>query len=268
MLSVAGSDPSGGAGIQADLKTFAAHGVYGAAVISAITVQNSRGVTAVQPLEPELVGAQIQAVLSDLPVAAVKLGMLANAPVLSAVARGLRQLAPQVPVVIDPVLRSTSGRELLQAAALPELLGRLLPLATLLTPNLGELELLDGIEEPLALRCRRLGVALLVKGGHGRADLLEDRLLLPDGRQQRFSHRRVATGSSHGTGCVLSAAIAARLALGQELASAVQHSISWLQGLLRAGVSWRLGAGQGPLPVGLPQAPAPGLEPSAPDKAD
>jgi hydroxymethylpyrimidine/phosphomethylpyrimidine kinase len=250
VLVAAGSDPSGGAGLQADLKVMADHGVYGAAAVTALTVQNTRGVREVHPVAPALVREQLGAVLEDLPVAAIKLGMLGELGVLRAVAGLLAERARGVPVVLDPVLRASSGAALLEAEALDALLCELLPHVTLITPNLLELATLErGL--PLAERCRRLGVALLIKGGHGEGELLEDRLLLPDGVECRYTHPRQPAGNLHGTGCVLSSAIAARIARGAPLRQAVGGAIGYLQGRIAAGVGWQLGGGEGPLPVGL-----------------
>ncbi|MBB6099650.1 hydroxymethylpyrimidine/phosphomethylpyrimidine kinase [Deinobacterium chartae] len=248
-LTVAGSDPSGGAGVQADLKTFAAHGVYGLSALTLLTVQNTLGVRRVQVIEPELVHEQIQALLEDFEVAAVKIGALGSAGVVQAVARALE--ACSAPLVIDPVLLSTSGRALLDAAGLEALRALLLPRAALITPNLPEAEVLCELPGG-ALRSEGLEafvadpppLPLLLKGGHGAGETLSD-ILLWRGRQRRFTHPRRFTQHTHGTGCTLSSAVAARLALGCDLEEAVAGAVAYLQRALESAPG--LGRGRGPL---------------------
>lgn len=256
-LSVAGSDPSGGAGIQADLKTFAAHGVYGMAVLTALTAQNTREVRGIRAVEPDFVRLQLQAVIDDIPPDAVKVGMVATAGIAGAVADGLSRLptrrgrARPCPVVVDPVMVSTSGAALLDPAAEAALLDRLVPLATLVTPNLPEAErLLRG--ESATRWTARTGVALLLKDGHGTAAEVRDRLVLPDGSQHIFTHPRVESDNTHGTGCTLSSAIAAHLARGLGLPAAVERSIAWLAEVIAASAGHGLGGGSGPLLHGAP----------------
>jgi hydroxymethylpyrimidine/phosphomethylpyrimidine kinase len=240
VLSIAGSDPCGGAGIQADLKTFADHGVFGCAAITALTVQAPSGVLAVHPVAAEVVHDQVVAVLREVPVAAIKVGMLGELRVVRAVHRALMERAPGTPVVLDPVLWATSGEALLSAAGLSALAGELLGEITLLTPNLPECAELESTVHGLDARCRDLGVAVLLKGGHNTGPLVEDRLLLPDGHARTFAHPRITTEATHGTGCALSSAIAARLALGDPLEVAVEGAIGWLQGVLAASTGWML----------------------------
>ena len=247
-LSIAGSDPSGGAGIQADLKTFADHGVYGMAVLTALTAQNTAAVSAVHPVPPEFVAEQLRMVLADLPVGAVKIGMLANAGVIRAVAAGLRDYPG--PVVLDPVMVSTSGHRLLDPHAEETLLTELLPLATVVTPNLPEAELVLAGASP-ATFAQRTGVAILLKDGHNTEAVVRDLLALPDGRSQTSEHPRIPSRNTHGTGCTLSSAIAARLACGEPLERAVEGALHWLAGLIAASASHDLGAGHGPLLTGL-----------------
>jgi hydroxymethylpyrimidine/phosphomethylpyrimidine kinase len=225
-LTIAGSDSSGGAGIQADLKTFAAFGVYGASAVTALTAQNSRGVHAIAAVEASFVAAQIDAVLDDLDVGAAKTGMLLSAAVIDAVADRLAA-RPLPHLVVDPVLVATTGEALLEPAAIARLRERLVPLATLLTPNLREAEVLTGrpVANPADMReaaraLLDLGArAVLVKGGHLQGEALD---LLDDGRSVReLSAPRIATRGTHGTGCTLSAAIAAGLARGLDLGAAV-----------------------------------------------
>lgn len=220
VLSIAGSDPSGGAGLQADLKTFAAFGVYGMAAVSALTAQNTRGVRAVEPVSPAWLRAQLDALADDLPIHAVKIGMLGAAPLVEEVARFLERV-PHAPVVLDPVLRSTSGRPLLDEAG-RSALHALLPRVTLVTPNLPEAEALWGGWPP-----DHLAPAVLLKGGHGAGARLEERLILAGELRQRWEHPR-HPGEVHGTGCALSSAIAACLALGQPLESAISEGLAFV----------------------------------------
>jgi len=268
-LSIAGSDPSGGAGIQADLKTFSALGVYGAAAITALTAQNTRAVTGVHAIPPSFVRAQIEAVLSDLPVDAIKLGMLESAAVIHAVADAL-QAVPQIPVVLDPVMLSKSGAPLLAPEAVEALRHRLLPRASVLTPNLPEAAALLGLSETAALGagpttspgpatddalaavCRRLrdlgAQAVVLKGGH--IDPLGPRSddFFWDGTfPMRLVATRVATRNTHGTGCTYAAAIAAGLAQGETVRSAVIAARQYVQQAIVAGAALRIGDGHGPL---------------------
>ncbi len=255
LLTVAGSDSGGGAGIQADLKTFAAHGAYGMSVIAALTAQNTREVRAVFEVPPEMVAAQIDAVLEDIGADAVKIGMLASAEVIRAVADRLRAHldGTGVPIVLDPVMVSKSGARLLREDAVEALAAELLPLATLVTPNVPELETLTGLpgttEEERLQAARALatrGPAVLAKGGHAAGEEVVD-LLLGDGHVHRYSHRRLHTTSTHGTGCTLSAAVAARLGAGEELPQAVEGAIRYLHGAMAAAYPVGKGNGHGPV---------------------
>lgn len=239
-LTVAGSDSGGGAGIQADLRTFGAHGVFGTSALTLVTAQNTLGVRAVQVLPPELVRAQMEAVLSDFPVAAVKTGALGSADVVRAVAGALRGRG--LPVVVDPVLLSKSGHALLDARAVRVLVDELLPLATLITPNLPEAEALFGPQLP--------PLPLLLKGGHAEGEAVTDELRC-GGTSLRLRAPRQPTRHTHGTGCTLSAAIAANLARGLALTEAVEAAHRYVQAAIRAAPG--LGAGHGPL--GQPRAP-------------
>jgi hydroxymethylpyrimidine/phosphomethylpyrimidine kinase len=245
-LTIAGSDSGGGAGIQADLKTFSALGAYGTSALTAITAQNPSAVTAIQPIDPEVVAAQIKAVGDYFTVGAAKTGMLFSAPVIEAVAEGFRALrdgrpgAPgqgPPPLVVDPVMVATSGAKLLNDDAIGALKERILPLATLLTPNMGEAALLSGrtveteahLEPAARALYDRFGVPVLVKGGHLRtaAEVVD---CLYDGREARFFRDRFIPGlNSHGTGCTLSAAIAVKLLQGRPLAQAVAEGRHYLQ---------------------------------------
>jgi hydroxymethylpyrimidine/phosphomethylpyrimidine kinase len=253
-LTIAGSDPSGGAGIQADLKTFSALSVYGAAAITAITVQDTRGVSAVRALEPALVAAQARAVLDDLHPGAVKLGMLANAAIAGALADLFRSCAPRH-LVVDPVLVSKGGHRLLDEDAIQVLRESLLPLATVLTPNLPEAAaLLDRTEGAVLAdperACRDLAAlgprAVLLKGGHAGGAWSDD--LLWDGAELlRLPARRIGTLNTHGTGCTLSAALAALLARQKPLHEAAREAKAYVTAAIAAGADWQLGAGQGPV---------------------
>jgi hydroxymethylpyrimidine/phosphomethylpyrimidine kinase len=250
LLTIAGSDSGGGAGIQADLKTFAAHGAYGMSAITAITAQNTREVRAVLEVPPEMVAAQIDAVLDDIGADAIKIGMLASAPIVRAVADRLRAWALTIPIVLDPVMVAKSGDALLRDDAVAAILEDLLPLCTLVTPNVPELARMTGLpvetEEERRAAAESLGktVAVLAKGGHAEGDEVVD-LLWEGGRLHRFRGQRLDARSSHGTGCTLSSAIAARLAAGEPLARSVEGAITWLRGALAA--AYPLGSGTGPV---------------------
>jgi hydroxymethylpyrimidine/phosphomethylpyrimidine kinase len=251
-LTIAGSDSGGGAGVQADLKTFLTHRVHGMSAITAVTAQNSVGVSGIYPLPPEVVAEQIEAVVTDIGVDAVKLGMLATPEIIDAVAATLRRLHVS-PVVVDPVAVSKHGDPLLTREAVSVLRREILPLAELATPNLGEVELFTGVrvrsrddqhdaaEAFLALGPR----AVLVKGGHlPEADAAVD--LLFDGRTAvELVGQRLHTPHTHGTGCTLSAAIAASLALGLELVDAVRAAKSYVAAGIESG--YPLGKGIGPV---------------------
>lgn len=255
LLTIAGSDSGGGAGIQADLKTFAAHGAYGMSVVTAVTAQNTREVTAIHPVPPEVVTAQIDAVIDDLGVDAIKIGMLGDATTVRAVAAALARHLPHlgaVPLVLDPVMVAKSGDALLDDAAVATLVAELLPLATLVTPNLPEAARLTGLpvagDEERRVAARSLtatGRAALLKGGHATGDPIVDLLVTAAGDVERFARPRQATRSTHGTGCTLSSAIACRLARGEALARAVGGAIDYLHGAIAA--AYPLGSGHGPV---------------------
>jgi hydroxymethylpyrimidine/phosphomethylpyrimidine kinase len=254
VLSIAGLDPSGGAGILADVKAFSAHGAYGAAVLTAITAQNTRAVTAVQAVAPELVCEQLETLLADVRIDAIKVGMLANAEIAAAVAARLARIRPQQ-LVVDPVMVAKSGDRLLDAAAIDTLRSRVLPLATLITPNLPEAGVLldraapasfDEMREA-ALELHRLGPRyVLVKGGHLKTEESPD--VLFDGSDfTLFTAPRVATKNTHGTGCTLSAAIAALLPQRDDVPAAVRDAKTYVTQGLVASDALRVGSGHGPL---------------------
>ena len=253
-VTIAGSDSGGGAGIQADLKTFSALGVYGATVITALTAQNTHGVSAIHDVPPEFVTAQIDAVFSDLAVGAVKIGMLSRAPVIKAVAQGLDRWK-QTQVVLDPVMVATSGDRLLAPDAVDMLRRELLPRARVVTPNLPEAAALldaktaasEAEMQAQAERILALGAkAVLIKGGHGEGEESVDLLL--DGKTvTRLAVHRIATQNTHGTGCTLSAAIAAGLAKGQDLATAAREAKEFVTDAIAAADLLEVGGGHGPV---------------------
>jgi hydroxymethylpyrimidine/phosphomethylpyrimidine kinase len=252
VLSIAGSDSGGGAGIQADLKTFSALGVYGMTAITAVTVQNTKGVSGYEELAPDTVGDQIRAVANDIGVDAAKTGMLASRSIVSAVADALRETR-LANLVVDPVFVSKHGHPLLSDDAVEELRRSLLPLATLVTPNLPEAAGLTGARvetrEDMLWAARAiidLGVrAVLVKGGHLEASATAADLFVDDGREEWLEAERVPTPHTHGTGCTLGAAIAAHLARGAELLDAVRSGKAFVTEAVRAALP--LGQGIGPV---------------------
>ena len=263
-LTIAGSDSGGGAGIQADLKTFHQFGVFGTSVVCAVTAQNTRGVRAWEPLPATLVAAQIDALAEDLPPHAVKTGMLGTAALVETVADGLtRHRLPNY--VLDPVMVASSGDRLLAQDAERLVARRLVPLASLVTPNLAEAQILVEEEVRTPDQMERAGRALvsqgaqvaLVKGGHLEGNEVVDVLVSARGAH-RFTHPRLDTTSTHGTGCTLSAAIAAGLALGRPLTAAVEDALDFVHRAIAAAPG--LGRGHGPLNHFVPAPPRPPTE--------
>jgi hydroxymethylpyrimidine/phosphomethylpyrimidine kinase len=250
-LTAAGSDSGGGAGIQADLKTFAALRVFGTSVITAVTAQNSLGVRHVEVLSPESIKEQLRAVLSDFPVGAMKTGMLASSEVIEALCEVLSEFAPQK-IVVDPVMISQTGHALIDQSAISTLKEKLFKHAMLVTPNLPEAEKLVGFPiedkesaQKAASAIAQMGAkAVLIKGGHRESQTLQDLLFIGE-RVRVFTHPRIPTENTHGTGCTLSAAITAELASGCPLEEAVERGITYLQMALRR--SFRPGKGPGPV---------------------
>jgi hydroxymethylpyrimidine/phosphomethylpyrimidine kinase len=251
LLSIAGSDPSGGAGIQADLKTFSAFGCYGMAAVTALTAQNTRGVIAAYPVAPDIVAAQVAAVVSDIPPDAIKIGMVATPGIAAAIAEALGE-APHN-VVLDPVLVPTQGASLAAAGLERALIATLLPLARLATPNIFEAAALT--ETPQARKIDEMAAqgqllieagarAVLVKGGDLSGEPVD--VLVADGETRLFHGRRISTRHTHGTGCALSSAIAAGLAKGAPLIDAIAAAKVWLEGALEAAEALELGDGRGP----------------------
>lgn len=254
VLSIAGSDPSGGAGIQADLKSFSARGVFGMAALTSLTAQNTQGVSGVVAVDPAFVAEQIRMVFADVRVDAVKIGMIVNAAIAEAVA-GVLEGHRGVPVVLDPVMVAKGGASLLDPAAVEALRSHLLPLATVVTPNLPEAAVLIGGPEAAdratmteqARQLRALGpAAVLLKGGHLAGDESPD-VLATEERTDWFEGPRIPTRNTHGTGCSLSSAIAAELAKGLSVRTAVRIAKDWLTDAVEVSDQLSVGAGHGPV---------------------
>lgn len=255
VLTIAGSDSGGGAGIQADLKTFAAHGCYGMSVITALTAQNTRGVIGIHPAPVKFVAQQLDAVLSDIGADAVKIGMLFSPALIETVAGKLKEYRVEH-IVLDPVMIAASGDKLLQDDAVEALKASLIPLAEIITPNLPEAAVLLGqtdIEESaMADTAKQLAAPgcrnVLVKGGHGRGENSDDYLYLKaEDRIISFPGKRFETRNDHGTGCTLSSAIAARIARGDDIETAVRRAKEYITEAIRAGTAYQIGHGHGPV---------------------
>jgi hydroxymethylpyrimidine/phosphomethylpyrimidine kinase len=253
-LTIAGSDSSGGAGIQADLKTFAALGVYGASVITALTAQNTGGVSGIHQVPADFVTAQMDAVLGDLDVKAVKIGMVAQLATIDAIVKGIERWSPKH-IVLDPVMVASSGDRLLDTDAVEALRTRLIPRASLITPNLPEAAAL--LDEPVATseaaiegqgrRLLAMGCpAVLIKGGHGQGTESIDYLVSGNG-VIALAAPRIATRNTHGTGCSLSSAIAAGLAKGDDMETAVRKAKAWVSAAIAAADRLDVGHGHGPI---------------------
>jgi len=258
VLSIAGSDSGGGAGIQADLKTFAALGCYGMTAITALTAQNTCGVRAIHGVPPEMLRDQIDAVVDDIGVDAVKIGMLHSPEIVRTVAQAVaRHKLPHV--VFDPVMVATSGAKLITDEAITVLVTELFPRAAVITPNLDEADLLVGrplsSQQDMLLAAQTLlgqgARAVLLKGGHLAGDDVADLLLMPNAEPIWLHGPRIQTANTHGTGCTLSSAIAAHLALGLPLADAVQQARLFVRSALQAGATVKTGHGSGPLNHGF-----------------
>ena len=268
VLSIAGSDSSGGAGIQADIKTISALGCYAASAITAITVQNTLGVTAVHAVPPEIVAGQIRAVMDDIKPKAVKIGMVNDADTIEAIADTLADYdIENINIVVDPVMVSTSGSKLMQDDAIKVFIEKLLPMSTLITPNIYEAEILAGKkitdEESMndvagIILSKRAG-AVLIKGGHKEGEKKIDHLYCPVRKTESheseltamfgdsFESETVETRNTHGTGCTLSAAIASNLAMGLGINQAIDKAKYWLTSALIAGAEVEIGSGHGPV---------------------
>ncbi len=256
VLSIAGSDPSGGAGLQADLKTFSALGCYGMTAVTAVVDENTVGVTGVHPIPVEFVTGQIRSCLDDIGADAVKIGMLHDSELIRGVCDTLDRYDIPSGIVVDPVMVATSGDQLLEPEAIATLRESLLPRARIITPNIPEAEILSGasirdddVMEEVAYTLHRLyGVSVLLKGGHlqgkGMTDVLYD---AETGKVMRITSPRYETVNTHGTGCTLSSAIASFLAHGHTLADAVTYAISYISEAIRHGACYRIGHGHGPV---------------------
>ena len=249
-LTIAGSDSSGGAGIQADIKTMTVNGVYAMSAVTALTAQNTTGVTGIFEVTPEFLGQQIDAVFTDIPPDAVKIGMVSSGGLIHVIAEKLKEYGAKN-IVADPVMVSTAGSRLMKEEALQTLEAELIPLATVITPNIPEAEILSGMEiqnaEGITAAARQIGdkfgCAVLLKGGHSVSDA--DDLLYNNGSFKWFRGRRIDNPNTHGTGCTLSSAIAANLAKGHDLETAVERAKEYISGAL--GAMLDLGRGSGPM---------------------
>jgi len=254
ILSIAGSDCSGGAGIQADLKTISAHGMYGMSVITSVTAQNTTGVYGVCDMEPDFVGRQIDCIFQDIRPDAVKVGMVSNADIIECIVNRIEKYKPEI-LVVDPVMVSTSGCMLLEDSALQMLTSRLIPLAALITPNIPEAQVLSGIriqneEDMVQAACiiyEKTGTAVLIKGGHLTSQASDILYRVPEDEPEEiwFHGNRIDNPNTHGTGCTLSSAIACQLAAGQNLETGVAQAKQYISNAIQAGLN--LGTGSGPL---------------------
>lgn len=254
VLTIAGSDSGGGAGIQADIKTISACGCYAMSAITAITAQNTQGVLAVEAVSTGSIEKQIRAVLDDIGADAVKIGMLATPEIVERVARLLQEYKPRY-IVLDPVLVATSGDRLTQNSATAAILQLLMPLSTVITPNIPETEILTGLQikseadfEEAWNKLQAQGArSALIKGGHLDSDLLTDVLFQKQEPPLRFTHERIPTENTHGTGCSLSSAIASFLALGHQLPEAVRLAVEYIHEAIYRAREQRIGKGHGPV---------------------
>lgn len=254
VLTIAGSDSCGGAGVQADIKTMSALGVYAASAITSITVQNTMGVKAIQSIKPDIVSGQIKAVMDDIKPEAVKIGMVNDVATIKAIVNTLQESKPGI-MVIDPVMVSTSGSMLMQPEALDIFCRMLLPMATLLTPNVPEAEVLSNVKinsmddmdraahNILDMGCK----AVLIKGGHLEGNKKIDRLYINNGETHQYVHETIHTRNTHGTGCTLSSAIASFMARGEDMPQAVAKAKTYLSMALEAGKDVNIGEGHGPV---------------------
>lgn len=255
VLTIAGSDSGGGAGIQADLKTFSAIGCYGMSVITALTAQNTQGVNGIHAVPPAFAVEQIDAVLSDMGTDAIKIGMLYSAELIAVVARALKKHAA-CKIVLDPVMVAQSGDKLLQDDAIEAIKKHLMPLAEVVTPNIPEASVLCGrqlnnwseIERAAQTLAQHGSRSILIKGGHGEEDKSTDLLYLAHkNRFVRLAAERIKTHNNHGTGCTLSSAIASYLAKGKDIEEAVQKAKIFINQAITAGAQYQIGQGHGPV---------------------
>lgn len=256
VLTIAGSDSGGGAGIQADLKTISALGCFGTSAITAITAQNTKGVNAIFPVSPEIVERQIQAVLSDIGTDSIKIGMLHSVEIIKTVAGTLKKFRMNK-IVLDPVMVATSGDKLIEDNTVHALTEYLFPLAAIITPNISEAEILTGTKifskDDMIKSARKLldfgSESVLLKGGHLKGNILYDIYIHKQGKNdiRLFKNRKIHTNNVHGTGCTLSSAIASFMAHGEETEIAVEKSIAYLQVAIKNGKNYRTGQGNGPV---------------------
>ena len=253
-LTIAGSDSSGGAGIQADLKTFSALGVYGCSVITAVTAQNTTSVTGIEKISENLVDLQISSVLSDLSVDAIKLGMVFSNDIIDAIYKNIFKL--NIPIVLDPVMISKTGNLLLKKESIDYLVKKLIPSSSLLTPNLPEASMILScgvaknifeMEEQGKALCEMGVPAVLIKGGHKNGDSCEDVLIFNSGKKYCFSSKRINTKNTHGTGCSFSSAITAFLSKGYDIATSVESAHNWLHEAIKFSDLLSVGKGHGPV---------------------
>lgn len=250
-LIIAGSDSCGGAGIQADIKTCSAIGVYAATAITAITAQNTLGVWGIQAITPDMVYRQIEAVVDDLTIDSIKTGMLCNAEIAASIADALQ--GTDIPIILDPVMVSTSGHRLLSDDATDVIVQRLFPIAQLVTPNIREAELLSNMaitsEDDIAKAAERIMQkgckAVLIKGGHISGATATDRLFTPDGEVRQYTSNFISTRNTHGTGCTLSSAIAAYVAMRYDLPTAIDKAKSYISQAIVSGANIEIGGGAG-----------------------
>lgn len=253
-LTIAGSDSGGGAGIQADIKTFSALGVYSASVITSVTAQNTQGVRGIQPISPDILRGQIEAVFEDITIDAIKIGMLHNKSAVHIVADTIEQYTP-THIVLDPVMISTSGSKLMEDEAIEGIINRLFSQVDLLTPNIDEAAFLSGLSihtekdmEQAANKLMTMGCrSILMKGGHLKSEEMADILFMANTPPVRYVSPAIHTRNTHGTGCTLSSAITAYLALGQTLPEAVRLAKEYITTAIRSGANVKTGHGHGPL---------------------
>jgi hydroxymethylpyrimidine/phosphomethylpyrimidine kinase len=254
VLTIAGSDSGGGAGIQADLKTFAALGCFGTSAITAVTAQNTLGITAIHPISPAMIQSQITAVMDDICPVAIKIGMLPDAETVSIVAETLGKYK-EIPIILDPVIKATAGIALANAESIQAMRSQLFPLATLITPNLDEAALFGGCNivnrddmQAVAQTLLSFGSrAVLVKGGHLKGEMLYNAYAHQDGEESIFSYSYIPSPNTHGTGCTLASAIAAYIARGESLVDAIDSAGNYVNIAIKEGRNVRTGNGCGPL---------------------
>ena len=256
VLTIAGSDSCGGAGIQADIKTISSLGLYAASAITAVTAQNTMGVRAIEAVSPAMLSAQIEAVLEDFDVKAIKIGMIYNSENVTAIRESLQKCGYQGPIVLDPVLVATSGDALSSETLVKAMMKALFPIATLVTPNIPEAEVLSGIRISTLDDMNRAAKTLinetgvknvLVKGGHGIGDKMNDLLVCDTGRVRLYINPRLDTPNTHGTGCTLSSALAAYLGMGRPFRDAIGHAIEYVHRAILNAMSLETGHGHGSL---------------------